>query len=77
MIWERSISVDVSRTLARRTRGWYVEEYVRADRSSAHVIQGSYGPRTLDSPAVPQDETDYCFATFMYPPRYICPPAPR
>lgn len=31
-IWERSISVDVSRTLARRTRGWYVEEsYVQID----------------------------------------------
>lgn len=50
---------------------------VRADRSCAHVIQGSCGSRIPDSLAVPQDETDYCFATFMYPPRYICPPAPR
>lgn len=32
IIWERSIPVDVSRTLARRTRGWYVEEsYVQID----------------------------------------------
>lgn len=34
-IWERSISVDVSRTLARCTRGWYVEEsYVQIDHVS-------------------------------------------
>lgn len=27
--------------------------------------------RILDSPAVPQDETDYCTATFTYSPRYM------
>jgi len=60
------------------TYSWMVRRgIVRADRSCAYVIQGSCGSRILDSLAVPQDETDYCFATFMYPPRYICPPAPR
>lgn len=74
------LKIDCRRSIENigTTYSWKVcRGIVRADRSCAHVIQGSCGSRIPDSSAVPQDETDYCFATFMYPPRYICPLAPR